>query len=148
MNTELTPISDLEPGDQVYVPWPKDREKPESHTLPDVLTVQYVDLQKGQVIIKESGGLCLEAKELNRIIQDLPEAGDMITFRIEFFNNLGLCELTEFTRTVGRVDKDPLKRHPPKCIVEIDDKDYGIYFDEISKIEKAPPLKGAQLQMF
>ena len=70
MKTQLTPITDLQPGDKVFVAWPADREKPEWWKLPEVVTVKKV-ITDGTVTIKETGGLCLKAPELHRVIDPM-----------------------------------------------------------------------------
>lgn len=146
MKTELIPTSELQPGDKLFIPWPEDQDKPEWHRLPEVVTVKRIEGRK--IIIEESGGLCIETveqKEFNRVIADEPKAGDTITFKMEWFNDIGLMEIKEFRLKVIRISRDPMKNHKPKCIVEISDEQYGITFDMISNIEK--PQK-PQLELF
>lgn len=145
MKTVLTPTSELSPGDKIYVPWPEGQKKPEWHTLPDVLTVKLVENGGRTVLVEETGGLCLDETHLNKIIVDEPKAGDLITFKMDWFNDLDLQEVKEFKCKVIRISRDPMKNHKPKCIVEINDEQYGITFDMISKIEKA---QKPQLELF
>lgn len=143
MQTQLTPVKELQPGDKVYVEWPADLVKPEWHTLPDVLTVK--EVFAGIVKIRESGGLCLEAHDLFKVIEINPVPGDTITFDIETFNEFGEGPPKECMAIVERTDFDPLKKREPKCIVTVDGEAYGIPFSEIKAIQKKQPQ---QLSMF
>lgn len=145
MKTQITPIGQLQPGDKVYVQWPADRKKPEWWKLPDELTVKAVNITKGTVDVKETGGLCLQAPELYKVIYIEPSPGDTITFILETWNDLGLKEDKEVTAVVERTDFDPLKRREPKCIVWVDGKNYGIPFSEIKSLQKK---QSQQLTMF
>lgn len=150
MKTAPTSITELNPGDKIFVPWPADRKKPDWWKLPEVLTVRAVNISAGTVDIKESGGLNLKAPELNKVIDiPTPEAGDTITFTMEWLNDMELWEDKQFTAKVNSVCYDPMKRHKPKCIVTIEGEDYGITFDMISNIEKQTSQKVEfQLQLF
>lgn len=146
MKTELVPIHELNPGDKVFVEWPKDQEKPKWHKLPEVLTVKEVDLHKSQVSIKESGGLCLEAKELHRVLgEPTPEPGDEITFMLETFET-GFNVPKEHSAKVIRVSRDPMKKMEPKCIVEVKEEEYGIRLSDIIKLQKK--FQEQQISMF
>lgn len=149
MKTQLTPISELEPGDKIRVTWPEGKPKPEWWKLPEVLTVRRVNLHSGTVDVEETGGLNLKEKEFSKIIDlPVPEAGDTITFTMEWLNDMDLWEDKQFTAQVNSVCKDPMKQHKSKCIVTIEGEDYGITFDMISTIRKPEPEKGSQLQIF
>lgn len=149
MKTELTPISELNPGDKIYMPWPTDKERPEWFKVPEVVTVRKVNISSGTVDIEETGGLNLKESEFNLVVDiPEPEAGDTVTFIMEWLNEIDLWEDKIFTAQVNSICKDPLKRHKPKCMVTIEGESYGIPFDMISKIEKPEPSKGSQLQLF
>lgn len=149
MKTQLTPISELNPGDKIFVPWPEGKERPEWFKLPEVITVRKVNITAGTVDIEETGGLNLKETQFNRVIDiPEPEAGDKITFLMDWYNDLGLREDKIFTTEVNHISRDPMKVHKPKCIVTIEGEDYGITFDMISKIEKPAIQKEAQLQLF
>lgn len=146
METIKTSLKDLQPGDKIFVEWPSDRIKPNWWKLPDIVTVREVDLKKGQVMIRESGGLCLESKELDKIKEINPVPGDTIVFNMETYNDLNLCVNNEFRAVVESISTDPLKRREPNYIVTIDGEAYGIPFSDIKKIEKI--RKNEQLSMF
>ena len=148
MKTELKRTEDLKPGDKLYLPWPADAHKPEWHRAPEVVTVKYFD--GNDIILEEMGGICLRPvkdHEFKVVISEVPESGDHITFRMDWFNDLGLTENREFTEVVESISEDPLKRHKPKCIVTINHEQYGITFDMISKIQKQIIAK-PQLELF
>lgn len=150
MKTETKNISELEPGDKIYLPWLSDQDKPEWHKLPEVVTVKR--LEGLQIIIEESGGICLtavEQKEFQVVQVENPEAGDVITFNMEWFNALRLKEYREFSETVVRISKDPMKFHKPKCIVIIENEEYGIPFSEVIQVQKKKIQESKpQLELF
>lgn len=136
MKTQKTPITELQPGDKLYVPWTADHKKTEQRKLPDVVTVKEV-LLPATVNIKETGGLCLLGKEFNKVIPILPEAGDTITFDAQSFNET--IKGCLWTTEVKSLCLDPLKKREPKCIVTVDGENYGIPFSEIKSIQKKQP---------
>lgn len=145
MRTETAKIEDLSPGDKLYIRWSESEPRPKWHKLSDIVTVKSIENDR-TVLIEESGGLCLQAKDFQRLL-DLqePESGDTITFKMEWFNDLKLKEYREFTEKVERISKDPMKKLKTKCIVLIENEEYGITFDMISKIEKTSK---SQLELF
>ena len=145
--TQTTPIEELNPEDKLYIPWPSDREKPQSWKIPEIVTVKRVELPS-TVLIKESGGLCLQDKWFQKVIDAAqPEAGDMITFDLDHYDANGFKVYKEHTTEVRKTSFDPMKVHPPKCIVNVDGEDYGIPFSEVKCLEKKGKLK-PQLSLF
>lgn len=148
MKTQPTPITDLNLGDKIYVPWPKDREKPEWFLLPEVVTVKRIELPS-TVIIAESGGLCLKETSFQKVMGiPTPESGDLITFDLDHYDSNGLKGYKEHTAIVKSTCYDPMKVHPPKCIVTVEGEDYGIPFSEVKHLEKKATKELSQLELF
>lgn len=148
MKTQLTPITELNPADRIFVPWPADREKPEWWKLPEVLTVKAIELPN-VVILKDTGGLCLKETTFKKVIDaPVPEAGDLITFDLDHYDEAGLLGYKEHTVPVERICLDPMKKLEPKCIVTVNGEDYGIPFSEVKDHQKKPPVSGSQFSLF
>jgi hypothetical protein len=60
--------------------------------------------------------------------------GDQIAFKITQYDAMGCgIQVTEIAEVI-RIITDPLNRHEPKCLVNINSQKYGIHLSEVLKI--------------
>jgi hypothetical protein len=145
MKTTTTHISQLTPGDKLFVPKPA---TPTYSKMPEILTVKRIELHNQTVIIEESGGLCLVAPEYQKIQTLQPQPGDTITFDLEYWDDHGFEKTKEHSVKVLSIITDPLKRHETKCRVNINGQDHGVPLSQIKETIKQQAAAGAQLKMF
>jgi hypothetical protein len=73
--------------------------------------------------------------------------GQLITFDIEIWIGERM-EMKEVESQILRVDVDPCGIREPKCIVKINNGDYGGYGIPFSQVKSFKPAIGEQLQFF
>lgn len=71
--------------------------------------------------------------------------GASITFEMELWDVNGTPFLSNYSSVVLRVIQDPLGIHETKCVVKINDEEYGI---PLSEIHKCSLMIGKQLELF
>lgn len=147
MKTVSTPIAELYPGNKVFVARPENAAI--WNKMPEILTVKQILVGEGKVLIKETGGLCLVASELQKIV-DLPEPkeGDLITFSIEVLNAAGLRGFSKKQAVVKEVVFDEEKKQEPIYIVFLEDQEHQVPLERITQFESNPTPDQHQLSMF
>lgn len=71
--------------------------------------------------------------------------GGEIRFKLEVWDDTGALHYKEYTSKVIRLVTDPLGYHEMKCLVNIDNKSYGI---PESRILEFYPKHGYQFELF